>query len=235
MRLIASAFVVFCGIAASSVALAQEAPVPAEEGPAPKPVRNRPSLFAGGEFEFVASRFFDAYVSARRDAGSENASPYRSNPTSLGARLGVFVPTDRRPATNETPQLAVVASVGVRTAVSGRSWPESTYGTSTENLTVPLEVGLRSIPSPGPVAGYVEGGLRVLLRHVTSTETDGSTTTTTSTKAAWSDPLFGLAAGSGVRVDRVEVGVHATFVMVEPGKASELGIGLRAGYHFFQF
>ena len=218
-------------VAPAPVAPAPAAPVVApaapaeEEAPAPKkaPARNTVSFLVGGELERIVYR-------TGRDLS-------QWTPTSLGARVGFFVPTDRRAFERRTPQLAIVGSIGLRTAIASRS-PDYYYeseGKPTENLTIPIEIGVRSTPAPGPVAAYLEGGVRILMRHVTRTRMDyegfGSYSTTKTTK--WEDGYVGLAVGGGVRINRVEFGLHAT-ALSNDGSTVELGIGLRGGYHFSQ-
>lgn len=201
------------------------APAPVgEEAPAPKkaPARHTVSFFVGGELEHLAYRT-GGYLS-------------EWTPTSLGARVGFFLPTDRRAFERRIPEIAVIGSIGLRTAIASRS-PDYYYGSEggpTENFTIPIEIGVRSTPAPGPVAAYLEGGVRILMRHVTRTRTDydfGSYSTTKTT--SWDDGYVGLAVGGGVRINRFEIGLHAT-ALSNDGETGELGIGLRGGYHFSQ-
>lgn len=207
MRLFASVSVGLFVLGVSSAAVAQEAAPPPSAGKTAGP-----SLFAGGEVE--QSGFA----------------------TSLGARIGVFLPT-RRIAPNEwTTQVAFLASLGLRTPVLGGSVGTGTGigvgSTTTERATVPLEVGLRLTRLPGPLAGYFEVGSRILLRNSSTVSTYQGTTRT---KAGWIDPTYGLLVGGGLRGARWELGLHGLLVVVRRVDDPDVAVALRAAYHFTQF
>lgn len=221
---------------ASPVVAAPAAPVvapaaPVVEAPAPKaPVRNTAFFLVGGELERIAYR------------GQDYVTEWK--PTSVGARVGFLIPTDRRAFERRRPEIAIVGSIGLRTAITSRTTESGYYGgystfvESTENLTIPIELGVRSTPAPGAFAGYLEGGLRILMRHVSRTATtyDGSgpsAGTTTTKTHSWEDAYVGLALGGGVRIERFEIGLHVT-ALSNDGRTGELGIGLRGGYYFSQ-
>ena len=207
MRLFASVFVGLLVLGVSSAAVAQGAPPPPSAGKTAGP-----SLFAGGEVE--QSGFA----------------------TSLGARVGLFLPT-RRIAPNEwTTQVAFLGSLGLRTPVfGGRVGTSSGIGTgsnTTERATVPLELGLRLTRLPGPLAGYFEVGSRILLRNSSTVSTYQGKTRT---EAGWIDPTYGLLVGGGLRGARWELGLHGLLVVVRRVDDPDVAVALRAAYHFTQF
>ena len=51
----------------------------------------------------------------------------------------------------------------------------------------------------------------------------------------WEFPRYGLSAGGGIRADRWEVGLHGTLLMPRLVDYVELGLGIRAAYHFTEF
>ena len=202
MRAVAVVLVGLFLSAVSSSAFAQEASEEASlETVDPQ---QRPSVFLGAELERPVYTQYSSW-----------------KPTSLGVRLGLLVPASRR--------IAILGSLGLRTPILDSTFFDASYmggrRVTTEHLTIPIDLGVRVTPVPGPVAGYVDGGVRVLFRKLTSpTLVD-----------EWGSPHYGLSAGGGIRAARWEVGLHGTFVMFRMVDGVELGLGLRAGYHFTVF
>ena len=206
MRTFAAVSVGLFVLAVSSAAVAQEA------APPPGAVKTAgPSLFAGGEVE------------------------HSGFATSLGARVGVFLPTRRIAPTERTTQIAFLGSLGLRTPIFGGVTERLSSGfatvTTTERATVPLELALRLTRLPGPVAGYFEVGSRILLRNSSKLTTFGGPQTTTS----WIDPTYGLLVGGGLRGTRWELGLHGLLVVVRRFDDPDVAVALRAAYHFTQF
>lgn len=208
MRAVAAVFVGLFLSAVSSSAFAQEASEEASlETVDPQ---QRPSVFLGAELERPVYTQYGSW-----------------KPTSLGVRLGLVVPASRR--------IAILGGLGLRTPILDRTFYDASYlgggEVTTEHLTIPIDLGVRVTPVPGPVAGYVDGGVRVLLRKTTSSLYDDKT----SAEKWWEVPRYGLAAGGGIRAARWEVGLHGTFLTTRLVDGVELGLGIRAGYHFTVF
>ena len=201
MRVVAAVASGLLVLGASWAAAAQEAP----EGGAPAaPPSARASVFVGAEVERVV---YDQYVAWK--------------PTSLGGRVGVLAPAGRR--------VAILGSIGLRTPILASTFVDgSAMGrnrVTTEHLTIPLEIGVRVTPVPATLAGYIDGGVRVLARKVTSPTLADE----------WGNPYYGLTAGGGLRGDGWEIGLHGTFLMLRLIDIVELGLGIRAAYHFAEF
>ncbi|KAK4045121.1 hypothetical protein OUZ56_032529 [Daphnia magna] len=201
MRAIAAVSVGLFLFASSSSAFAQEASE--EASPETVDPQQRPSIFLGAELERPVYTQYGSW-----------------KPTSLGVRLGLLVPASRR--------IAILGSFGLRTPILDSTFYDaSSMGggeVRTEHLTIPIDLGVRVTPVPGPVAGYVDGGLRVLLRKTTSSLYDDKSTT----EKWWEVPHYGLSAGGGIRADRWEVGLHGTFLMFRMVDFVKLGLGIRA-------
>ena len=201
MRVVAAVASGLLALGLSSAAFAQEAP----DGEAPAaPPSARASVFVGAEVERV---MYDQYAAWK--------------PTSFGGRVGVLVPAGRR--------VAILGSIGLRTPILDSTFYASYLGggrvVKTERLTIPLEIGVRVTPVPATLAGYLDGGIRVMARKITSpTIVD-----------EWGNPHYGLAAGGGLRGDGWEIGLHGTVLMTRLVDYVELGLGVRAAYHFNVF
>ena len=208
IRAVAAVSVGLFLLAVSSSAFAQEAP----EAASPETVdpHQRPSIFLGAELERPVYTQYGSW-----------------KPTSLGVRLGVLVPASRR--------IAILGSLGLRTPILDSTFYDASYmgggEVRTEHLTIPIDLGVRLTPVPGPVADFIDGGVRVLLRKTTSSLYDDKTTAV----EWWEVPHYGLSAGGGIRADRWEVGLHGTLLMTRLLDYVELGLGIRAAYHFAQF